>query len=865
MIKTIRIDEPAGIDRTHEYVRFAVPFARGEALPNAPMGIIDPGGQPQPCQAKVLKQWPDGSIKWLLADCAISVSAGSSQSCKLLVQPEEMPAPAVSVRVTQDPSGWRVDTEAGTFCVDACVFRPFTSVQRQTDELLQPGGGLCILSIKDFPQLTPSIESMFLEDNGPLRAVINVSGRFSEAGRMTDLRFYARLHFFAGSMAVKIEFTIHNPQAARHAGGLWDLGDPGAVLIHELALTLPFAEGVASEIHCVPERGLPAMNTSGATRLCVYQESSGGCNWQSPTHRNRDGRVPMSRNGYVIEINGVENASGMRATPRFWCGTQGIGVAAALPSFWQEFPKSIEADEKQLKIHLFPARFPDVHELQGGERKTHLICLDFAAQPDDLSWALWPVQAFAAPEEYRAAKILLDLPDNVDLIDSFSTAAAILDKREIIDEYGWRNFGEIYADHESVFHKERGTFVSHYNNQYDFIAGAYRKFFATGNSDWERIAADLAVHVSDIDIYHTGQDRQEYNHGLFWHTDHYIDAGLSSHRSFSREHLKSKDPRSCGGGPGAEHCYTTGLMLHYFQTGNPIFRQSVISLADWVLPVLEGPQTVLAALKQGIHSLNLWRSSRGNVRLFPRYPLTRGTGNAITACLDAYEIGGGKKYLDAAEKLIRGTLHPEDDLNARKLLEAERAWSYTVLLVAVAKYLDKKRELGELDSAFAYARAAFLAYAEWMLDNEYLYLEKPEILEYPNETWPAQDLRKCVIFFQASRYAEQGRRSVFLQKGRYFFENARKELLLHETTRFTRPLVLLLQNCWVEPHLSENGQCASEQEGEERHLFPQSHSGQPTPYLTLASVVSRTCAELIRTFRQTSLRREWAWLVSRVT
>ena len=72
---------------------------------------------------------------------------------------------------------------------------------------------------------------------------------------------------------------------------------------------------------------------------------------------------------------------------------------------------------------------------------------------------------------------------------------------------------------------------------------------------------DLARHVIDIDIYHTDKDRDEFNGGLFWHTNHYLDAATSTHRTHSREHQKIK-PGGCGGGPGLEHLYTTGLLYH---------------------------------------------------------------------------------------------------------------------------------------------------------------------------------------------------------------------------------------------------------------------------------------------------------------
>ncbi len=44
-------------------------------------------------------------------------------------------------------------------------------------------------------------------------------------------------------------------------------------------------------------------------------------------------------------------------------------------------------------------------------------------------------------------------------------------KRERVDEYGWRHFGDLYADHEAVRDPGPQPLVSHYNNQYDALAG----------------------------------------------------------------------------------------------------------------------------------------------------------------------------------------------------------------------------------------------------------------------------------------------------------------------------------------------------------------------------------------------------------
>jgi hypothetical protein len=856
MNKEIIIRETAGIPRTAEYLRVAVPFARGEILPERPLALIDPDGTFHPVQTRVLKQWPDKSVKWLLADFAASVSADSTTLWRLAGDPKALPLPA-PVQVVKGEELWQVDTGKGVFHLDARIFRPFVKVLGPDGDVLAPSGSSCLFSLCGLDYLRPEIEEIVLEDDGPLHVVIRMSGVFSTPAQQ-GLRFSSRLHFYSGSMAVKFEFTLHNPQAARHPKGLWDLGDEGSVFFKELAFAFALKPGPDKDIFCISEPGLQPMILSGKA-LSIYQESSGGENWQSPNHRNHQGRVPMSRIGYVVEEDGREDATGLRANPLVWCGPPaGRGVAAAIPGFWQEFPKQIEATGDQLKIALFPGRFPDLHELQGGEQKTHAFHVAFFSLPDSLRGTLTPLQVMAAPSVYQASGIFCDLPGADDLVDHFTSAEKILAKREVVDEFGWRHFGEIHADHETVNHHGTEPFVSHYNNQYDFVGGAYRKAFATGDAGWLEIASDLARHVRDIDLYHTDEDREEYNHGLFWHTDHYAEAGLSSHRSYSREQKKAYELHTGGGGPGAEHCYSTGLMLHYFQTGNPDFKQAVIDLAEWELLALTGPQTVLAALKRGVGYLQLWRIDRGAGRLFPRHPLTRGTGNAIVSCLDAFEVSGDRKFLDRAQTLLRHSLHPEDDLSGRDLLNAEIAWSYTVLLSAVAKFLDKKAELVEFDGSFAHARASLLAYAEWMAEHEYPYLEKPEILEYPNETWAAQDLRKSVVFYQAARYADSiEQQKVFLERARFFFSYAREELPKHPTSSFTRPVVLMLQNGWVGDRL--------------RGALPQrtfgslaAPVGRPTPSLSLGKVLGRIGSELIQALPQTSLKRELAWFRARV-
>ena len=70
-----------------------------------------------------------------------------------------------------------------------------------------------------------------------------------------------------------------------------------------------------------------------------------------------------------------------------------------------------------------------------------------------------------------------------------------------------------------------------------------------------------------------------------------------------------------------------------------------------------------------------------------------------------------------------------------------------MFLQALGRWLGEKVERGELDNVRVRAAESLLHYARWMAVHEYPYLDKPEKLEFPTETWAAQDIRKSDVFF----------------------------------------------------------------------------------------------------------------------
>src|SRR6185295_9745762 len=244
----------------------------------------------------------------------------------------------------------------------------------------------------------------------------------------------------------------------------------------------------------------------------------------------------------------------------------------------------------------------------------------------------------------------------------------------------------------------------------------------------------------------------------------------------------------CGGGPANEHNYAAGLRMHWLLTGDRLSREAAIGLATWVINMDDGRKTILRWLARSYTGLASATQS-------PDYHGPgRGAGHSIMALLEGHRLTGERRYLAKAEQLIRRCVHPADDIAALELLDAERRWSYTVFLQALGKYLDHKSELGQVDAPYAYGRAALLHYAGWMAQHEEPYLDHPEKLEYPTETWAAQDVRKSDVFSFAAQHAEPAERSRLLERARFFFDYSMAALLREKTRAMARPVVLLLSN-----------------------------------------------------------------------
>jgi len=804
----IFIEERSGIRRVAEPVTVGLPFPRGWLPAPGLLELRDPLGQPAPLQVAALLRWSDGSVKWALLDFQASVEPLTTAVYHAAVASQKPADNALPAMMVEEFTDWIVvDTGAASFCMSKRRFAPFQRVLIRGQELLQDGASETNLTDERGERYVPEIDRMEVDTTGLCRTTVAVRGWFRDSSRRPYAEFTGCLTFFRNSGTVEIRFTIRNPRAARHRGGFWDLGDPGSLYLKDLSIALAVASSSAPQIGWLD--GSAATPDEARAKLEIYQDSSGGDNWKSPNHVNRHGVVVTAFRGYRVVVDGVPRRWGHRASPVVTVRDAGRSLTVAVEGFWQNFPKVVAVNGGRIRIGLFPAEYGDVHELQGGEQKTHVLLFHAgteSVEPSGLRWAHDRLVPRAAPAWYAETRAIPYLTPAASpaapsrwlseadaLVDTaVSGPESFFDRREIIDEYGWRHFGDLYADHETVGFSGPGTLVAHYNNQYDVLYGAAVQYLRSGDRRWFDLMRDLARHVIDIDVYHTNRDRAAFNGGLFWHTEHYMDAGTSTHRTYSRSNIRGRQARACGGGPSSEHSYTSGLLTYYCLTGDPLGAETVQELAEWVIAMDDGRRRRGGWLDRrctGHASRTVSRDYHGP---------GRGAGNSINALLDGYVVRGEPRYLAKAEELVRRVIHPSDDIARRGLEDVEHRWSYTVFLQVLGKYLDMKTEAGVTDWMFSYARESLLHYARWIARYEVPYKVVLDRVEIPTETWPAQDIRKANVLAIAAKYAAEHDAAIFSERADFFFRTCVSDLLSFETARLTRPIAILMTNAYVQ-------------------------------------------------------------------
>ncbi|WP_421132049.1 hypothetical protein [Alteromonas sp. A079] len=741
-----------------------------------PLSITDDSNPPTNVAVDITHLWHDGSVKWLLAKGVATINANETRNFsigKADNEPSTFKNPVKAVN-----NAFEIALGSDTLVFNASKPFCFQVSDKCTASLAQfDGQQYENLICEDVETFSFNVLRSY---NKNVAVQIHQKGTAQISDKPLHVEQLSTLFLDTGDIISDI--TVTNPAASLHPNGQWDLGDPNAIHIYELSLLLN--QHADMVVMGDDQQVLTPYDSTD-----IHQASSGKPNWQSPVHVGADDTVSLTHKGYVVSVNGEQVHSGDQCQPAVVVNVRAKhNYYVEMANFWQHFPSSISSSKNLTALSLLGAKSSDQQELQPGEQLTRRVVLS----PDRLT----TFNATLNPKWVHETNALPFTPFNANkafqalIQQGVQGKRSFFAKRDEIDEYGWRHFGELYADHEKALAPHEPFFVSHYNNQYDPLCGMLNQWLITGDMRWKTLADDLAKHVANIDVYHTTLDKPEYSGGLFWHTDHYVKAHTATHRTYSKNQPSGVyEDHAGGGGPGGQHCYTNGLLHHYLLTGNNVSKQALLSVCRWIENYYEGDGTIVNAL---LSLKNAGSDGVKNVKT-GQYPLDRGTGNYLQALMDKYTVLNTPEDLQKCAHIIENTVSPDDDISQRNFENVELTWFYTVFFQAVCRFIHIKERLEENDYAYQHAVKSLKHYVTWMLNSEYVYLEKPDILEFPNETWTGQDIRKLCLFAFAKAYLPELANAIE-QKKNTMQKTLITRLANSEESQTTRVLCLMMQN-----------------------------------------------------------------------
>ena len=561
---------------------WSVPLAPGDEVFATGTLVLMRGGEEVPAQFTPMARWggtPQDAGKplaWVLVDAQVDLAPAETASFSLgMGQSSSGSSP---LRIAQDDDDQIVvATGAATYAMSKRSFRFFDTVTLQDGLTIQGVGGILFRGglVADAAEIRP-------EHVGDRRLSLQVKGRVDG-----NLKYTARLHFYANLAEVKVDFRLENlnPPAVDYFGQPQanDYGAVRSVNFDDLSIVIPAG---TAKTFCLPLGELGAGGEREGTfgeRLVVVQESSGDANWnvlQEFAPRLQSG---VSKRASTLLVDGTTEDGPNQIAG--WLDANGVTVA--VEGAWQNFPKALRAGSGSVEIGLFPGEFSRNHELRPGEFKTHTFWVRHHHGAEDVgararsflsTLRLQPsVERIAASQAAglfapRMDALFPDYENGTDyqLVTSPEwreeyESRNVLDAISRTQSYGWVDYGDIPTDFEGKY--------SPYNLKYDGMRGLILHALRnSSNETWWQLAAAGARHLADIDIQHSQTrgytaPRSWYEGGMYGHGYHDEDGRMNPHHNY-------QNPVTYLAGPNA------GMFLWALVSGDTLVLDSALELAD---------------------------------------------------------------------------------------------------------------------------------------------------------------------------------------------------------------------------------------------------------------------------------------------
>ncbi|MEN6606829.1 MAG: hypothetical protein ABFD60_06270, partial [Bryobacteraceae bacterium] len=435
-------------------VTAGIPFPKGELGSDEHLRLVTRYGVETPLQTRTLAHWEDGSVKWALLDFqsrepAFRVEYGTSV--------HRLP-PSGELRVSDEPEGVTISTGPITFRIDRKRFgflewledgkTRLTSARERSAFYLTGADG------EVYDSLGPPDE-VVVEERGPVRACVRVSGRHYSRSGKTLFRYIVRFHAWAGRRVIRVQHTFENDSSASEFTG-----------IASLALRMP----------------LDGRNQTPDT-VRVRRDSDrkpGRVRWRSGVHR-LSFRVRDFWQNYPKDL--LTDDKSLE-----------FGICPRLDTNEYAFARGT-IDEHRLYYYLRDG----MYRFRQGMAKTH----DFWIGVGDDDPAPVPSMAAAPPGWYAKSGALghLALPSANERVIRYDAAfkggfQGLLQARESDHAFGMLNFGDWWGERD----------INWGNCEYDTQHALFLQFARTGNWQYFRAGEQAEWHNRDVDTVHHHHD-----------------------------------------------------------------------------------------------------------------------------------------------------------------------------------------------------------------------------------------------------------------------------------------------------------------------------------------------------------------------
>ncbi|WP_294333414.1 Tat pathway signal sequence domain protein [uncultured Sphingomonas sp.] len=345
-------------DAPGEGSSFGLAWPRGVLRENVALAGTAPDGTPLPLQSWTLARWPDGSRKWT----GHAVPASSQAPASIRVAPGTPKLPATPVIVRETPEAVELATGNLVWRILRTGAVQISATDKDGSLLMGPAQLVAELR-RDGPEgprtaLLGEVETVVVEQAGPVRAVVRIDGRHRGGGHAV-LPFTVRLECFAGADGLRIVHSfIHDV-------------DPAAIVVSGIgiAATVPM-RGALHDRHVRIATGADTMFAEAVRPLTGLRRDPGAAfrtaqvagravppldQMRAPVPALLE-RIPawdgfrlcqFSANGFTLakrtaaDMAWIDAGEGHRAPGLAYVGSPWGGAAIAARWFWQRHPTEL--------------------------------------------------------------------------------------------------------------------------------------------------------------------------------------------------------------------------------------------------------------------------------------------------------------------------------------------------------------------------------------------------------------------------------------------------------------------------------------------------------------------------------------------